>query len=142
MKPTRVFLHCSASPDYRKDEKRYESYGLEQIRRYHMQHNGWDDVGYHFVIKRPGDIQLGRHLDAVGAHVAGHNGDSIGVCYVGTRWPTDEQLHSIVTIYKSLKDRFGIDHTQWFGHHEVNEHKDCPGFPMPLMRAYLQLHGD
>ncbi len=40
-------------------------------------------IGYHHVIDLNGDVWTGRHLDEVGAHVAGHNIQSVGVCLVG-----------------------------------------------------------
>jgi len=44
---------------------------------------GWVDIGYHLVITRSGDLELGRPLDVIGAHVAGFNFDSVSVCMVG-----------------------------------------------------------
>lgn len=40
-------------------------------------------VGYHFVIKRDGTVQLGRPENAVGSHVEGYNSRSIGICMIG-----------------------------------------------------------
>ena len=45
--------------------------------------NGWDGIGYHFVIRRDGRIETGEDLAKVGAHVQGHNSVSVGVCLVG-----------------------------------------------------------
>ena len=43
----------------------------------------WSDIGYHFVLPRNGAIELGRDIDAVGAHVKGYNRISVGFCMVG-----------------------------------------------------------
>lgn len=40
-------------------------------------------IGYHFVVDIDGRIWTGRHLDEIGAHVAGQNANSIGICMVG-----------------------------------------------------------
>lgn len=40
-------------------------------------------IGYHYVIDLDGALLYGRHLNEVGAHVAGHNAHSVGVCLVG-----------------------------------------------------------
>lgn len=40
-------------------------------------------IGYHFVIDVDGSVQSGRHLNEKGAHVAGQNARSIGICLVG-----------------------------------------------------------
>lgn len=44
---------------------------------------GFFKIGYHFFIKRDGSIEVGRELDEVGAHVKGHNRDSVGICMAG-----------------------------------------------------------
>jgi len=56
--------------------------GAKKIRQWHKL-RGWSDIGYHYVIRRDGRIELGRPIEQVGAHVKGHNSDSIGVCMVG-----------------------------------------------------------
>lgn len=40
-------------------------------------------IGYHFVIDTTGEVFTGRHLEEPGAHVAGMNANSIGICMVG-----------------------------------------------------------
>lgn len=40
-------------------------------------------IGYHFVVDIDGTIEAGRALLEVGAHVAGFNSASVGVCMVG-----------------------------------------------------------
>ena len=57
--------------------------GAAWIRNIHVAENGWADIGYHFVIRRDGTTEPGRHLETSGAHTAGHNLDSIGICLVG-----------------------------------------------------------
>ena len=44
---------------------------------------GTRDIGYHFVIQRNGEVDEGRPIEQTGAHVKGHNHDSIGICYIG-----------------------------------------------------------
>ena len=44
---------------------------------------GWRDIGYHNVIRRSGVLEAGRPIVEAGAHVKGHNKNSIGVCLVG-----------------------------------------------------------
>lgn len=72
----RIIIHCSATPEGRDID-------AATIRDWHMNGNGWSDIGYHYVIKLDGTIESGRPLDVVGAHVKGHNKDSIGICYIG-----------------------------------------------------------
>lgn len=41
-------------------------------------------IGYHWVIYTNGALATGRHVSEPGAHVAGWNARSIGLCLVGT----------------------------------------------------------
>lgn len=73
--PSKIVLHCSATPEGR-------DVTATQIRRWHMK-RGWADIGYHFVVGIHGEIEFGRPITMQGAHVKGHNEDTIGICYVG-----------------------------------------------------------
>jgi N-acetylmuramoyl-L-alanine amidase len=70
-----IVLHCSAT-------RACQDIGAKEIRRWHMA-KGWKDIGYHFVIRLDGRIEKGRALTSIGSHVAGHNGNSVGICLVG-----------------------------------------------------------
>ena len=39
--------------------------------------------GYHFYIRKNGDIKTTRPIEKIGAHARGHNAQSIGICYEG-----------------------------------------------------------
>lgn len=63
-------------------------------------------IGYHFVIDLDGRVWTGRHVDEVGAHAAGHNAYSIGICLVGgaerdARYTTD-QWDALATLVRRL----------------------------------------
>lgn len=70
-----LVVHCSAT-------RPSMDIGAADIRKWHKA-KGWEDIGYHYVIRRDGRVERGRREDAVGAHVAGYNSASIGVCLVG-----------------------------------------------------------
>lgn len=70
-----IVIHCSAT-------KPNQHIGREQIEEWHLA-QGYAAIGYHFVITRAGDLQQGRPLEAMGAHVKGFNVSSVGVCMVG-----------------------------------------------------------
>ena len=77
-----IILHCSATrPDWM--EGRSFSDQVAEIRRWHVQGNGWRDIGYHHVIGRGGEHATGRPETAIGAHVIGHNAGTIGICLIG-----------------------------------------------------------
>lgn len=138
---SRVIVHCSYT-DWDK-----ASVTAETIRRWHVDDNGWSDIGYHFVIQRSGYIEAGRDLERSGAHTRGFNHDSIGICLIGgrTRIPTDKQepllgdvstasewyskeqlqaLYSMLLIYKEA----GLELA---GHNQFTDHKECPCFLVP-----------
>lgn len=70
-----IVLHYSATyPDQDLD--------VDDIRKMHKA-RGFNDVGYHYIIKRDGTVQKGRADSVVGAHVAGHNTGSLGICCIG-----------------------------------------------------------
>lgn len=103
-----IVVHCSAT-------KEGVEYDREDIKRWHLA-RGFKDVGYHFVIKLDGTIELGRPLNQVGAHVANANTGTIGICYIGgldsngkpkdTR--TNAQKESLLNLINMLKENINI----------------------------------
>lgn len=71
-----IVVHCAATPEGR-------DISVADIRRWHVDGNGWRDIGYHFVVTLDGTIHQGRPINQTGAHVRGRNRGTIGVCYVG-----------------------------------------------------------
>jgi flagellar hook assembly protein FlgD len=57
------------------------------IQIYHVKGNGWDDIGYNFLVDRYGQIFEGRYggLDrpVIGAHALGFNTGAVGVRVIG-----------------------------------------------------------
>lgn len=136
-KPTRVILHCAATPDYPDDSKKYDLFGAADIKVWHVKERGFSDIGYHYVVRRTGEIESGRPLDRKGAHTLHHNHDSIGVCWVGTRWPTLKQVKALIKLHRQINRSLNIPIGRWFGHNEFTKTKTCPGFSMHLFREFL-----
>jgi len=76
---------------------------------------GWKKIGYHYVVYRDGSVHEGRPVNEVGAHVYGHNANSIGVVYVGgvakdgktakdTRTPA--QRRALTDLLRKLKKQY------------------------------------
>jgi hypothetical protein len=57
------------------------------IQLYHVRSNGWDDIGYNFLVDKYGQVFEGRSggidRNVVGAHAAGFNTGSVGVALFG-----------------------------------------------------------
>jgi N-acetylmuramoyl-L-alanine amidase len=107
------------------------------IRKYHVEHNGWRDIGYHFLITKNGDVHEGRPLAQSGAHATGAN-DTIGVCVTGDgdREPwTPLQWAAVVELCSGFCHKHGWDPLKKVGgHREVVRMfggapttKTCPG---------------
>lgn len=135
----RIILHCTATPEGRE-------YDVEEIRRWHTapppRGNGWKDIGYHEVVHLNGRVSKGRAYEVVGAHVAGHNHDSIGIAYVGgmtadgkrakdTRTPA--QIEAMDGLIDTIRARYG-QHITVHGHNEFDFSKACPSFDVQVDR--------
>jgi hypothetical protein len=129
-----IVIHCS-------DNLPTQDTGAMELRVIHMtpppRGMGWRDIGYHFVLRRDGRRELGRPIEQIGAHVAGYNANSIGVCLVGG-WTqisppkygpnyTDEQWAALKLLLAELKKQFPNADVK--GHRDYpNVHKECPCF--------------
>jgi len=88
---------------------------------------GWDGIGYHAVIIKDGTIEQGRPHFWSGAHVYGHNLESLGVCLIGRNDFTSYQfvaLEHLLRQWKTLYPQANI-----CGHCDFPEtEKTCPNF--------------
>ena len=136
-----IVVHCSAT----REDRTLTEHDLDLCHR----RRGFNGVGYHFYIRKNGDIISTRPLERVGAHAKGFNAHSIGLCYEGgldcngrakdTR--TEWQKHSMRVLIRTLladypqarvcghrdlsPDRNGngeIEPEEWI--------KECPCFPV------------
>ena len=140
MRPiTKAILHCSATPDYPENDSKYDLFGAVDIDAWHKK-RGWQGIGYHYVIRRTGQLEHGRNISEIGAHVKGHNTGSVGVCYIGSRTPTDEQVAAMLTLARNLNSLYGIGADDWTGHYEYDTKKTCPGFPMQIFREMVRYY--
>ena len=124
-----IIWHCAATPEGR-------SIGKNPADTIDMWHKarGWSGIGYGGVIDLDGKIYLGRDWNEIGAHVKGHNTDTIGFSYVGgvakdaktakdTR--TEAQRASMLWLTRAVCAKYPI--TKISGHNEYAA-KACPSF--------------
>jgi hypothetical protein len=75
----------------------------------------------------------------IGAHVAGRNSSSLGICLIGVAEFTDLQLLAARKTLLALADRFGLQTSAILGHYEdLHANKTCPNIPMDYFREFLQ----
>jgi N-acetyl-anhydromuramyl-L-alanine amidase AmpD len=134
----KIILHCSAS-----------DFGdVDVIRGWHLE-RGFADIGYHYVIlngkrfagytysdKIDGIVEIGRPIQARGAHCAGNNYDSIGICMIGDKIFTEKQIKAVLLLISGLRERFG--NIPVYGHYEmpsgIKQGKTCPNIDMDKFR--------
>lgn len=139
MRPiTHIVIHCAASQN---------GDGRTTIETIDAAHRakGWRKVGYHYVIHVDGLLYAGRELAEIGAHVAGSNARSIGICMVGTDRFSVEQWTTLRDLVRNLQAQFQA--ARVVGHRDFSpdldgdgliepwEHfKLCPGFEVSEWR--------
>lgn len=70
-----IVIHCTGT---RENHRLTET----ELDAYHRS-RGFDGCGYHFYIRRDGNISQMRPLEQKGAHALGYNSFSIGIAYEG-----------------------------------------------------------
>lgn len=124
-----IAIHCSAT-----GEK--TDVGAADIDRWHRK-QGWACIGYHYVIRRNGTLEVGREEKKIGSHVQGYNSNSIGICMVGGVDANDitkaennftpEQFGTLKKLLVELKARYPRAKIQ--GHRDFPKvKKACPSF--------------
>ena len=130
---------------------------VESIDNYHRNHNGWDGIGYDFIIGNGsgccnGEVEstfrwtqqrTGAHCKTDSSNWA--NEKAIGICLIGnfnkTR-PSNSQLSSLLKLSRFLSERYDIPASRIYGHSTTPGHStktDCPGkkFPMSYVKQNL-----
>jgi N-acetyl-anhydromuramyl-L-alanine amidase AmpD len=110
-----------------------------QIDQWHKG-NGWSGIGYHFYVRKNGDIYRGRPIWAVGAHAQGSNSNSIGICAEGnfdTETMPQAQEKAIKELLEYLKTLYPKAEVK--GHREVCA-TGCPGknYPLDEMKRFYK----
>lgn len=145
-----LIVHCSDS-----------QWGdANEIRRWHTdpkpKGNGWNDIGYHYVIcnqyptylsqkqgkpvaKSDGAVQKGRENNVAGAHAVGFNSNSLGICLIGVKDFSERQMQALVKLCKELMAQYKIPVQNVLGHCETPKAggKTCPNLDMKALRARL-----
>lgn len=124
--------------------------------KWHRENNGWEGIGYDFVIgngTESGDGQVEVTFrwkrQIPGAHCGGTPGnwaneDGIGICLVGdlnNTAPSARQIQSLLKLVNFLQSRYRISNSRIYGHGTTPGARitDCPGsrFPMSHFKSLL-----
>ena len=106
------------------------------IQDFHQNGRGWNDIGYHFLVDRGGNIYQGRPETVIGAHVGGANTGNIGVCLLGCYHPpetsclqeiTTESREAVVKLFSWISDTYGQNPSLLLGHRDYFGTTACPG---------------
>jgi len=93
--------------------------GVEVIDQWHKE-RGWDGIGYHYLIRANGVVEVGRKSTKRGAHAKGRN-HYIGIALTGRDNFTEEQIKGLMNLLEFLK----IEQIE-------NHHDKCPGRGLDL----------
>lgn len=120
---THIIIHTAAWPG---------DPSSAEIRRVHVEENGWDDIGYHYIIRKNGTVEQGRPELNRGAHCVdmGMNSCSIGICLSGhhdQEYLKSDQLNALLNLCRSLMDFYSVPLKNILGHRETGAVKTCPG---------------
>lgn len=129
-----LVVHTAAAYDFKSKRVVYQS--TETIREYHKKHNGWHDIGYHWVIEEDGRLVPGRAEGVIGAHVGGWNDHTIGICVTGHGDFAPfkpQQLAELIRVCARKCQEYRLPGIRVIGHREAPDHgapptaKTCPG---------------
>ena len=70
-----LIIHCTAT-------KENHPFTLQALEASHRK-RGFNGIGYHYYIRKSGEVVNTRPLSRIGAHAKGYNRNSIGICYEG-----------------------------------------------------------
>jgi len=109
----------------------------EAFARYHVTHNDWAGIGYHYVINKNGQIDWCNDIGLKTYHVGNSNSIAIGVCLVGNftkENPTKAQLVSLIELSEYLLEEVPSIN-QILKHQDYPDYswKECPAFEVNLL---------
>jgi N-acetyl-anhydromuramyl-L-alanine amidase AmpD len=118
-----IVIHHTGNPED-------DDLSAEEIHESHLA-QGWAGIGYHYVIRKDGTIELGRPMDSIGAHAYGENSHTIGIHVCGNfeiAYPTESQIESLSYLIGWLCEQYGLEYSRdvIVGHRDLMP-TACPG---------------
>ncbi len=112
-------IHHTAGPDTQTPN---------EIANLHIQSNGWEGIGYHFLVAKDGTVYYVGDIGTARANVANLNEQVIGICLIGNfmdgMLPSQQQLDSTNKLCEFLINFPDLSNLSW---DSVRSHKELPG---------------
>jgi hypothetical protein len=106
-----VVHHTAGANDYSVEEAPAV---VRAIELYHVKGNGWNDIGYNFLVDRFGTVYEGRYggidRNVIGAHALGFNTGSVGVALIGTYGAAAPSRGALDSLTRLLAWRLDLAH--------------------------------
>jgi len=106
-----VVHHTAGSNSYTRSQSAAIVRGIEL---YHVQGNGWNDIGYNFLVDKYGQVFEGRgggiDRNVIGAHAEGFNTGSTGVAVIGNYSSTNISSAAYASLVSLLAWRLDVAH--------------------------------
>ena len=126
-----IIVHHSFRPHIPESASvRDEKNAMQAMDRFHVNVKEWDDIGYNWVIFNSGRVYEARGWGRSGAHTAGRNQHSVGICFAingdahtvsDKAWNSARELISQGRIQGHIMDDYEVS-----GHCDYSS-KSCPG---------------
>lgn len=148
--PDHIVVHHTATANVSDTSTSHAAALSRAIQRYHMDTNGWDDIGQQLTISRGGHVVEGRNTSlaairgvnhTVGAHTASHNTHTIGIeneGSYGSATPPEELMAALAETCAWLCAVYNLDPSSAIvGHRDYNA-TSCPGDRLYAMLPELR----
>ena len=131
-----IVVHCAAT-------RPSQNITIDDIARWHAE-RGFNGVGYHYLIRRDGTVQKGRQDNMAGAHVAGYNANTIGICMAGginnNMQPeanyTKAQWAALAALVDKVRRAYGVPLDRILGHCDMPRNQGVPLSMIASQGAY------
>ncbi len=113
-----IVVHCTATPPEAK---------VENIVRYWKEQLGWKNPGYHYIIKRNGEIVSLLSEDLVANGVKNYNQQSVHVSYIGGIDKNNKPVDNRTPEQKTALFNKLVALSEKYPEAEIKGHRDFPG---------------
>ncbi|KAI4502063.1 hypothetical protein M0802_002745 [Mischocyttarus mexicanus] len=110
---------------------------VQSIQSHHMDNNGWNDIGYSFLVGGDGNVYEGAGWTKEGAHTYGYNKRSLGISFIGNFEDKDASNQMLEAGHKLI--RCGISKGVLRDDVNVVAAKQIQSTLSPGNRLYLQI---